>query len=512
MNTADFDTCCYYISERGDDANSGLSPEQAWKSVAKACSAALTPGTRLLFEGGSTFPGLLQIGPGAGGDADNPVLISSYGTGRAVLDAGDADGIVIEASSGITVEQINVAGSGRNVNIVGVGIKPVSSRQIVINQVEVWGFQMAGVLILGGCDGVRVTNVYAHDNGYTGIGTGYRDKAKAINRNIYVGHCRSNHNPGVSDVSKYIGDQSGSGINFYYVENGLIEFCETAYNGSDSYHKDNNGPVGIWLAFCRHVTAQFCISHHNDSYASDGCGFDFDSGCKNCIFQFNYSYRNKGCGYLLCAWNSSETHRLEGDMLRYCISENDSWHDDHVAGIYIHNGDVQSMDVYNNVIYNEDGRHCLRSFRSNPAMRFFNNIFILRGEGRFIGEKKDTASDLNLTIQNNCYWRIDGDGKWADCSSLEEFREKYGHEMLDGKPVGFCADPLLRAPGASGEPTDPESLPSLFAYMIDEDSLCAMSGLNLRKRFNIDTGETDFYGNQLPADGGCGIGIHQPRI
>lgn len=501
-------TICYYVSVNGSDSNPGTSPEQAWKSVARVNESVLVPGSQILFEGGGTFTGTLKIGSETGGDSGNPVRISSYGTGRAVIDAANEDGILIEGAIGITVENINVVGSGRNVNICKVGIKPVASESIIIDQVDVCGFQLAGILIIGGCSNVRVTNVYAHDNGYTGIGTGYRDKTRAINRNIYVGYCRANNNPGISDISKYINDQSGSGINYFFVENGLIEFCEAANNGYDSYHEHNNGPVGIWIAMCKHVTVQFCISHDNKSYTSDGGGFDFDSGCKKCTFQFNYSYRNKGCGYLLCAWNNVEEHRLEDDTLRYCISENDGLHDDHYAGIYIHNGDVQSMDVYNNIVYNQDGRHCLKAFRSNPAMRFFNNIFILRGEGKFVCEKTDIATDCNLTFLNNCYWRLDGSGKWIDCNSLDEWREKTGQEMLNGMPVGIYADPLLINPGTEGKLTDPTKLPEFFSYMIKEGSPCIDAGLNLKKQFGIDNGEKDFYGNLLPSDGRCDIGIH----
>jgi len=505
---------CYYVSTRGNDGNDGLSPDTAWATISKINQVTLAPGCKILFEGDSVYRGSLHIGLNAGGNPGNPVFISSYGTGRATIDSGDEDGIVIEESTGVTVININVEGSGRNVNVGKVGVRLLKSKHIVIDHVEVKGFQIAGVMVWGGCEHVRITNVYAHDNGYAGICTGYRDRTKAVNRNIYVGYCRTINNLGVSERDKYIKDQSGSGINLEYVENGLVEFCESAYNGGDSYHTQNNGPVGIWLAFCKFVTVQFCISHHNDSYTSDGGGFDFDSGCKNCIFQFNYSYRNKGCGYLLCAYNSSETHKLENCTMRYCISENDSWHDDHVAGIFIWNGDVQSMNVYNNVIYNEAGRGCLRSRKSNPDMRFFNNIFILKGEGSFIREREVVAEDLNLTIQNNCYWRLDDDGKssvnpFAGCDSLKSFREKFGHEMLDGKPVGIYANPLLHEPGADSGLTDPTKLPEFLAYRIQNSSPCIAKGLNLRKRFGISTGERDFFGNALPADGECNIGLHQ---
>jgi len=192
-------TTCYYISTKGNDANDGLSPNTAWATITKANQATLTPGSMLLFEGGGVYRGTLQIGPNAGGDAKNPVLIASYGTGRATIDSGDEDGIVIEESTGVIVLNINVAGSGRNVNVGKIGVKLVKSDFVVVDHVEVWGFQLAGVMVWGGCEHVRITNVYAHDNGYCGICSGYRDRTRAMNRHIYVGYCKTNNNLGISD-------------------------------------------------------------------------------------------------------------------------------------------------------------------------------------------------------------------------------------------------------------------------------------------------------------------------
>ena len=59
----------YYVSASGDDLANGLSPANAWKSIAKASTARakpsnggiLKPGDKLLFRRGDTFYGLLLI-------------------------------------------------------------------------------------------------------------------------------------------------------------------------------------------------------------------------------------------------------------------------------------------------------------------------------------------------------------------------------------------------------------------------------------------------------------------
>ena len=84
--------------------------------------------------------------------------------------------------------------------------------------------------------------------------------------------------------------------------------------------------------------------------------------------------------------------------------------------------------------------------------------------------------------------------------------------MLDGKPVGIYANPLLQEPGVDSGLTDPTKLPEFLAYRIQAGSACIAKGLNLRKRFGISTGERDFFGNALSADGECNIGLHQAFV
>lgn len=520
----------YYVRPNGCDSANGLSPQSAWRTIDGVNTHVFMPGDHILFEAQRTFHGALILSSCSGGDAENHVVISSFGEGCAIIQPSAGDGIVMDGIRGVTVKNIRVRGMGRNMTVTQAGIRPLGAKDIVIDNVEASDFQLAGVMLWQGCENVRITHVYAHDNGYTGIGTGYRDKSKAINRHIYIGYCRAIENLGISDKSVYIRDQSGSGINVFYVDDGMIEYCEAARNGGDSYHEDNNGPVGIWMAFCKYVTIQYCISHHNDSYHSDGGGFDFDSGLYRCVIQYNYSYLNKGSGYLLCAWNKSDEYRIRECTLRYCISENDSWHDDHAAGIFIWNGDCLQIDVYNNVIYNEAGNNCVRARYANPEIRFFNNLFLLKGNGRFIEERENKETDLQLTFMGNCYYNFDSKALWTDCESLEQLRDSYGFERLNGRDVGLCADPQLMALPTEDEKklTDPAKLLDMTRYKLSDglqknsdgsqpddkssetkNSPCAHAGINLRKLFGIDTGAHDFYGNPLPSDGTNSIGLHQ---
>jgi hypothetical protein len=98
-------TCCvpavqaasYYISDcqpgavsgcvPGNDANSGTSPEQAWRSTARAREVAkkLGPGDKILFaRGGAWKEASLVVTLGPRNSNDNPVWVDSYKTAWSV--------------------------------------------------------------------------------------------------------------------------------------------------------------------------------------------------------------------------------------------------------------------------------------------------------------------------------------------------------------------------------------------------------------------------------------------
>lgn len=69
----------YYISNSGNDSNSGLTTLLPWASLAKVNSSAFKPGDQILFQRGSTFYGSLTVKNS--GAAGNPITFGAYGTG-----------------------------------------------------------------------------------------------------------------------------------------------------------------------------------------------------------------------------------------------------------------------------------------------------------------------------------------------------------------------------------------------------------------------------------------------
>ncbi len=78
----------YYVSSvTGEDTAPGTSAETPWKTLERVQAAVLGPGDRVLFRGGELFPGTLALRE-VRGTAEAPIVLSSYGEGRATIEAG----------------------------------------------------------------------------------------------------------------------------------------------------------------------------------------------------------------------------------------------------------------------------------------------------------------------------------------------------------------------------------------------------------------------------------------
>jgi hypothetical protein len=121
----------FYVSPGGSDSAAGTSQATAWRSVAKVNAAQLSPGDTVLFQGGATFPGLLE--PKGSGATGRPISFGSYGSGRANL----AGGIQLASQSWLSFDGLRVdtgawrtAGSVRGIRTSdsGSGVQNVTVR------------------------------------------------------------------------------------------------------------------------------------------------------------------------------------------------------------------------------------------------------------------------------------------------------------------------------------------------------------------------------------------------
>lgn len=488
----------YYISSNGNDNNAGTSQNVAWATAGKVNNTSFAPGDTIQFEGGKTFKGPLKLGSDDKATAAERLVITSYGSGRATIDGAGSHAIDCNGTDYLTIQNINVTGLGIKTGqqLGGTGVKVANGKFVIIDNVEASGFRWAGVDIIN-CPDARITNVYAHDNGYAGI------RGKRNLERLYIGYCRANHNPGDRDINEI----SGSGIEVYNATDATIEYCEAGYNGGDQQLKRGNGPVGIWIAFSHNVTIQYCIAHHNTNPTGDGGGLDLDSESHNNIVQYNYCYENKNYGIQLWQWSGSGQW-LEKNIIRYNIFDN--VRKNVSKSIWIgHNDDspsgIRDNDFYNNLIINEGPAIGLQGKKISD-LRFRNNIFVNNYSSSFMVGARE---DMNFIFQGNCYWSSTGKfiiyGKY---SSVEEWANTTGQEKVNGKIVGLFADPQITywADANEPRPTDPTKLAQMKVFRLLENSPCIDKGLDLKTLFQIDPGKRDFFGRAIPAGVAFDIG------
>src|SRR6185312_1041737 len=70
----------YYISNLGNDGNSGIDPSSAWQTLTKVNATAFQPGDQVLFRRGDTFYGSIQLNIQSA-SSGTPITFGSYGTG-----------------------------------------------------------------------------------------------------------------------------------------------------------------------------------------------------------------------------------------------------------------------------------------------------------------------------------------------------------------------------------------------------------------------------------------------
>jgi hypothetical protein len=78
------------LHQLGDrsDANSGLSPDSPWQSIAQANHSVFLPGDRVLLQIGESWRE--QLRPPSSGTLDLPIIFSSYGVGSRPILEGDS--------------------------------------------------------------------------------------------------------------------------------------------------------------------------------------------------------------------------------------------------------------------------------------------------------------------------------------------------------------------------------------------------------------------------------------
>ena len=494
----------FFISPHGSDANAGTSPDAPWLSIARVNGHALRPGDSVLFQGGATFEGTLRLDAGDSGTPELPVVVGSYGGGRATIRSGAATAVSVYNTSGLVVRDLTLAGDGVGANA-GDGVQLYTDLaddarpgHVRVENLDVGGYGGWGVSV-GGWNGaagwrdVRVTHTAVHDNGKGGLVT-YAAAGKP-NERVYVGHVRAYHNHGTASAV----ERSGDGILLANVDGAVVEHSVAHGNGSLNLNP-SNGPVGIWAYEANDVVLQFNESFGNRTGSdADGGGFDFDGGVTNSVMQYNYSHGNDGPGFLLYQFEGASA--WANNTVRYNISVDDARKNTY-GGVFA-GGRLAGARVHNNTVSISPAPGAAVAAAKTMAgadVLLADNVFVATGGARVV----DDGSGGTASFRNNAYWSGGSPPQILSGTTLfrsvDEWRSATGQETFAGAPVGTQADPLFQGTGAGPE-----------AFQLAPGSPLRDAALTLTDVIGGDAAARDFFGNPLPADGRLDVGAHEAR-
>lgn len=487
----------YYVSPTGNDNAVGTSPQAAWRTLARASGAVLQPGDRLLLQGGQRFSGPLTIGRADGGSATRPVLISTYGVGRATI-VSSSNGILVDDATGINISGFAIVGS-QAMKSADAGLQLYSDRagyqsgHIAISQVNVSGFG-AGISIGslksgGGFRDVSITHAVLHGNldaGLESYGPAFNPVAPGYaNEGIHLSHVQVFGNLGDPlDITA----NSGNGIVLGSVRRATVTWSSAHGNGGRG-GAIREGPEGIWAYDSTGVVIAHDVAYGNRSRsAADGGGFGLDLNTSDSVLEYDLSYRNHGSGFLIF---STPAHPQSGNVIRFDISHGDARGSGPVGGIAV-GGTLGSAVYQNTVVMGPLSKGpALRIAGQPQGVKVLNNIFAA-SSGGVVVRAVHTYNRSDVLLAGNDYAAPFGHWNqiWAQAAyfSLGTWRAATGEELLGGKHATgrtllprFVGPTVGAAKGGAG-------------FVLVPRSPLRHLGLNLRRLFGLRPGRVDFGG------------------
>jgi hypothetical protein len=399
----------YHVdSAAGDDAASGLAPDRAWRSLAKANALVLQPGDRLRFKAGGRWSG--QLKPrGSGAMVDGKAVlvgIGRYGEGPAPRIDGEGrhrDAVWLDNLTFIELRDLAVTNRGPATAPFRCGVR-VSADGI------------------GKAERIYLRNLHVHDvNGdlrksHEGCGIFFEAKGPRdthfdglliescrVERSDRNGICQRGHGKARSRNvivrGNRLDDIGGDGIKLWGSDGGLIE--RNVVRGARARCQDH--AAGIWPFACDDTLIQF-NEVSGTRGTKDGQGYDADYYCRRTIFQYNLSHRNEGGFMLLCAPAKAWS---EGTVVRYNLSVEDGLNS---ARVFHFGGGATRTLIHNNTIVigpRQDLPLLLfTEWDGGKASdtRFVNNLFLVREGGRAtydFGPSRGNVFEHNLFVGNH---------------------------------------------------------------------------------------------------------------
>jgi len=454
-------------SQSGDDTHSGMSPEQAWKSLESVNAHTFQGGDQILFKAGTRYVGQLKP-QGSGQLVDGqprPIVIGRFGSGaqpRIDAEGRHLDAVLLRNVEFWELQDLEITNLGTNRQPWQTGVRIVSD-----------GF--------GKMRHIRLRNLFVHDvNGdlrKNREGCGIYFESRGGNGShfddLLIENChlvRTDRNGicqrtagGARSLRVVIRgnrleDIGGDGIKPWGSNGALVEH-NTLRGGRT---RCDDGAAGIWPFDCDDTVIQF-NEVSGMKGIKDGQGFDSDYRCRRSLFQYNYSHDNEGGFMLICTPGTSYN---EDTVIRYNLSQNDGLN---TARVFHFGGGPKNTKVYNNTIYvgpKQDLPLLLfTEWNKGNAngTKFFNNIFYVDGRVTY-----EWGKSTNTVFENNVF---------------------FGNHM--GLPRDLRA--ITNRPPLANPGSGRDGFAKLAGYQLH-----SVPGF-MRGRVVPDNGGRDFFGNTVPA-------------
>ena len=438
---------CYYLDATGgDDNNSGLAPDEAWKSLEKLRGVKLLPGNKVLLKRGEVFNGELEIT--GHGIPEDRIYIDAYGDGERKPCIVGYDTSLYAAricnSDYITMQNLEIVNTGR---------QPLPYRSgLKIEKISTFNR-----LTIENCHILRCTRNAM-------IWAAYSD--------------RQNWHPSKHTVIRgnLIEEVPGDGIVPIGCDSTLIEY--NVMRDCPDMLPDTEAAAGIWPWSCDNTLVQFNeVSGHKAPW--DAQGFDSDWNCRGTVIQYNYSHDNYGGLVLVCNDGTADASFNVGNLgtiVRYNVSIGDGVRPEPTrAGMFspaVHlAGPVKDSRITRNIIHVnrkpaadiDRTMITLDSWGGYPDSTFISgNIFYAPESSRF----QLTESTHNF-FEGNYYLgrfeKLPEDGK--ACQSAEIYQQ----EVLAKDENGYQGLALLmdtvEVTGVKGVFVNKEAIENFFSRL-----------------------------------------------
>jgi hypothetical protein len=292
-----FGQATHYVDcSAGSDAADSLTPQTAWRTIARASSFIYQPGDSLLLKRDTRCEGMLW--PKGSGNERASIHIGAYGLGPLPIVVGGSEsaGLRLNNQQYWEIENIEVVGGSPYGIHIG-GSAPEMRHFRITNVVvhDVAGTPLnkdSGLLVIAPDENAKsriqdvvVDGVTAYDTSeWAGIivnGAGF-DSAD--------GQERGDH---IEIRNSIVHDVAGDGILLARVAHGVLEHNVAWFTGMQE--KETIGtPNAIWEWRCKDCRVEYNEAYFTDSPGVDGGAFDIDYGDENNLLNHNFGHDSQG--------------------------------------------------------------------------------------------------------------------------------------------------------------------------------------------------------------------------